>query len=136
MKNLRSLVAPIAVLIITLGVAIPMYGAIQEERQYLAFSGVMEADLLNNQESSRIMENNAAHVDYLLKHPRQTLKACLQYEIDNPEDARWELILLLGGMAYQKIEDEKLVTDGVSLIRSLKEQNPELYDVLMKKDML
>ncbi len=133
MTNLRSLVISIAVLILMVGVAVPIFNTIQEERVNLAFFELMESEILETGGSKvRLDESNEPFV-YLMKQPKQALKKCLRYETENPDAENLLLNTTLGMMAYRQIHDQEFALDGLSLNETVKKQDPKLYEQLTKK---
>lgn len=133
MKNLRSLGISVAVLILILGVAMPIFTTIQEERVNLAFFELMESEIMYTGGSMIRLDQSNEPFAYLMKHPKQALKICLSYEAENPEDEKLLLNTTLGMMAYRQIHDQEFALDGLSLNDTVKKQDPKLYRQLTKK---
>lgn len=131
MKNLRSLSVSVAVLILILGVLLPIFATVQEERVYLAYTELMESDILDDKMPRIVLNDNSEQFVYLMKHPKETLKNCLKYELENPEGAKLLLNTTLGIMAFQKITDEKSMYDALSLNATVQKQDPKLYEELV-----
>ncbi len=131
MKNsLNALIMPAIVLILTVGLVLPVFNTIQEERCRLAFSEVVESDLVESETASQALSHHSKAVGYLMKHPRQTLKNCLAYESENPESTDHDLIIVLAGTAYEQIRHHKLPADVIHLKQEIQNTDPELYQDL------
>lgn len=120
-------------LILTLGVILPIFKTIQDERCSLAFSKVIESDLLLAKSIEQIITEQTETIDYLMKHPKQTLKNCVEYETQNPENPKSEILIKLAGPAYKKITNEDLPKETVCLNKTIQISNPELYEELVAK---
>lgn len=131
MKNtMNALIVPAAALILVLGLLVPIFNTIQGERCSLAFSKIMESDLLGVQAPDQVLEAHAETLNYLMKHPRQTLRICLAYAAENPRDPKLELNAVLAEKAYEGIRSEKLELVSADIHRSILMADPELYQEL------
>lgn len=133
MKTIRSISVSVTVLILLIGVALPIFSTVQDERIYLAYTKLMETDIMGAQSPQIILDASNEPFEYLMKHPQKTLKRCLNYEAENPEDSKLLLNTTLGVMAYQKINDSKFSINGYSLNETIKKEDPKLYEQLMEK---
>lgn len=130
-KSLNILVIPMAVLILTFGFLLPIFNTIQEERCILAFSEIVESDLLHVESADETLKDHPDTIAYLMKHPRQTLKLCLSYEAENPESEQLKLVTTIGMDAYERIAHSTGSNDSGSLSAMLKNEHPKLYEELV-----
>lgn len=132
-KSLNALVIPVIVLILVVGVLLPIFSTIKEERCSLAFSKVIESDLLLSKSPEQIIAEQSDTIAYLMKYPKQTLKNCIAYEDENLNSSKDDLIWNLAKIAYGQITNENLPEEPEKLNEFIKAKNPELYAELVEK---
>lgn len=129
-KNLKIVVMPIVLLILTIGLIVPIYTVIQEERCSLAFMKIISSDPVNIKPVSEIFDQNPDSVAYLMNHPKMTLKICLDHEAEAPDSDQAALVFGLAQTAYKEITTERLPENRGGLRASLQAEDPALYDEL------
>lgn len=132
-KNLKIVVMPIVLMILTIGLIVPIYTVIQEERCSLAFMKIISSDPVNIKPVSEIFDQNPDSVAYLMNHPKMTLKICLAHEAETPDSDQAALVFSLAQAAYQEISNEALPGNRGGLRLFLQEEDPALYDELTSK---
>jgi len=94
---------------------------------------VIESDLLLSKSTEQILSEQSETIDYLMKHPKQTLKSCIAYEDNNLNESKNDLMWNLAKTAYGQITNENLPEEPKNLNEFLKTKNPELYAELVAK---
>lgn len=132
-KTLKIVVMPIVLMVLTIGLIVPIYTVIQEERCSLAFMKIISSDPVNIKPVSEIFDQNPDSVAYLMNHPKMTLKICLDYESEALDSDQAALVFSLAQAAYQEISNEALPENRGGLRLFLQEEDPALYDELTSK---
>lgn len=129
MNDFKLIVFPLAFVIVLLAIVVPVTSELQLERCSLAFDFIMESDLIGSRTSEEVLADCEVQKHYLMKHPRKTLRLCIDFEaVNNDNRIRANINRRLAEGAYHVITGESIVFDEKGIAQQIKSINPHLAE--------
>lgn len=129
MMNLKRLFVPVAALIFILGLVLPVFNLIQEERCSLMFSEIVTSDIVGiGISATETIWSHPQQISYLMKHPEQTLKNCMDFEDASPDTEQKDLNSELAKMAFKAKTGRILMIGPAGLKAALKNAGYDTFE--------